>query len=205
MKKLILTSSGLDNPKLIKEFLNLISKPINKLKILIIFGVKTKEERFYVEESIKELIKIGINKENIFEVNINKDVIVKSYKGFEVIYFCGGNTYYLLDRIRKTGIDKLIKNSVKKGILYLGVSAGSIIAGKSIEIAGWGIEGDINEVNLKNLSGLKFTNIAIFPHYKDKLKKEVIEFKAKVDYPVKALRDGESIVIIGNMIKELKW
>ena len=154
MKKLLLTSSGLDSENLKKEFINLLAKPVDKTRVLLIYGAQTKEEMFYINESKNELIEIGIKKENILEANINEDLSSDAFNDVEIIYFCGGNTYYLLDRIRKTGFDKLIINLVEKGSLYIGVSAGSIIAEKNIEIAGWGSEGDINEVNLEDLRGL---------------------------------------------------
>ncbi len=193
--KLLLTSSGLDSQKAKKEFLKLLNKPIGKTKVLMIFGVKNDEEMFYVNESKNELIELGINKLNILNANISDDISSGDFNDFDVIYVCGGNTYYILDRLRKTGFDELIINSVNKGILYIGVSAGSIIAGKDIEIAGWGSEGDENDIGLKDLRGFNFTDIAIFPHYEDRLKKEVDEFSKKVNYPVKVLKNGEFIVV----------
>lgn len=204
--KLLLTSSGLDNGKVRKKFLEVLGKNIQNKNVLFIFGTKNKEELFYVTESKKELIDLGILKKNIIDANINKKIdITKLEKvSFDLIYFCGGNTYYLLDRIKKLKLDKLIKNLFDKGALYLGVSAGSIIAGKSIEIAGWGSEGDKNEVGLKDLTGLNFTNIAIFPHYHDELSSEIKEFSKKVNYPVRALKNTEAILILGNKIGVIK-
>jgi dipeptidase E len=201
MRKLLLTSSGLDNEEIQKNFLGLLGGLIKDVKVLLIFGVKNDEEMFYVNESKKELINLGIKEKNIIEANINNQIFFPKEK-FQVIYFCGGNTYYLLNRIKKLGFDKLIKNS-KKEILYVGVSAGSIIAGGNIEISGWGSEGDENYVGLEDLSGLNFTNVAVFPHYRNELKKEVDEFRDKVNYPVIELYNGEAILIQGSKIKKI--
>jgi len=205
MKKLLLTSSGLDNEKVIKEFVSILAKPIGNTKVLLIFGVKTDEELFYVQESKKELIDLGVLEKNIIEANVNNELLPSEFKSFDLIYFCGGNTYYLLDRIRKLKFDNLIKDSINRGRPYIGVSAGSIIVGENIEISGWGSEGDKNEVELKDLKGLGFTNIAIFPHYKNEQEEEVEEFRKKANYPVKELRDGEAILIMGvKKFKEIK-
>ncbi len=193
--KLLLTSSGLDNKESKKEFLKLLNQNVKKIKILLIFGIKKEEEMFYVNESKEELIEMGVNEKNILEANISKNINKNNFRDFGVIYVCGGNTYYILDRLRKIGFDKVIVNAVNKNILYVGVSAGSIIAGESIEIAGWGSEGDENRIKLKDLRGFNFTDMAIFPHYENRLKKEVDEFSKKVNYPVKPLRNGEFIVI----------
>lgn len=193
--KIILTSSGLTSEKLKRKFIKLIDKPINQNKFLLMFGVRNNEELKYVNESEQELIRLGINKNNITRVNFAKEVDLSKLNNFNAIYFCGGNTFYILDRIRKTKLDSLIKDFINKEGLYVGVSAGSIILGPSIEIAGWGSEGDSNDVKLIDLSGLNLTKMSIFPHYKPSLKKEIKEFKRKISYKVKVLKDGQGILI----------
>jgi peptidase E len=88
--------------------------------------------------------------------------------------------------------------------LYFGISAGSIIAGPNIEIASWGSTGDTNDINLKDLTGLKLTKILVFPHFEDYLKGEVDEFRKKVDYPVIELKDSEALFIEGVKNKIIK-
>ena len=202
--KLLLTSSGLDNKKVQKEFLELLEgKPV-KTKVLIIFGVKKEEHWEYVKESKQELIDLGILNENITEANISENISEKKFESnFDVIYVCGGNTYYILDRLRKTGLDNIIKKLVSENKLYIGVSAGSIIAGPNIRIAGWGIEKDPNEVGLKDLDGFNFIDISFFPHYRNELKQEVDEFEEKINYKIERFKDGEGLMILNNKIKKI--
>lgn len=204
MKRLLLTSEGITSKKIEREVIKLMPNPIETAKVLIINSMQTNEDTFYFNEVKKELTKLGVLEKNLMHIDVAKNIKTENFKNFNAIYFCGGNTYYLLDRIKKIGLDELIKDFVNCGGFYLGVSAGSIIAGKNIEIAGWGKEGDKNEIRLKDLRGLGFTNIAIFPHYKDTLKQEVEEFRSKVDYPVEALRDSEAILILGGGVKKIK-
>ena len=205
MNKLILTSSGLDNKKVQGEFLKLLEGKPDQTKVLIIFGVRTKEEMNYVGGSRQELTNLGILKENIIHANISTDISGKDFKeSFDVVYVCGGNTYYILDRLRKTGFDKLIKKLVEKNKIYIGVSAGSIIAGPNIKIAGWGSEGDANEVGLKDLTGFNFTKISFFPHYRDELKQEVDKFQGKIDNKIERFKNGEALLIVNNKIRRIK-
>jgi len=92
---------------------------------------------------------------------------------------------------------------IKKRGLCIGVSAGSILVHKSIKLAGWGKEGDPNTIKLKNLNGLNLTNIAIFPHYKKRLAKELNKFRKIANYPIKELRDKQALLILGNKVKRL--
>jgi dipeptidase E len=58
-------------------------------------------------------------------------------KNKDVIFVFGRNTFDYLNRIRKTGLDKAIKSFVKKGGIYLGLSAGSYVICPTIEAATW--------------------------------------------------------------------
>ncbi len=55
----------------------------------------------------------------------------------------------ILNKLRETRLDQFIIENVNKGSIHVGVSVGSIIAGPSIEIAGWGSEGDKNDIGHK--------------------------------------------------------
>ena len=46
---------------------------------------------------------------------------------YDVVYLCGGNTHYLLERINATGFHKSLMAYIKDNGLVMGVSAGSII------------------------------------------------------------------------------
>jgi len=190
--KLLLTSSGLRNKIVSDFFISILGKKPKECSVLIIAYVQNDEEQFYISESKKELLDLGIK--NISFLNLKEDVF-ENQNDFDVIYVCGGNTFAILNRMRILSMDKFIINSINKSSVYFGISAGSIIAGPNIEIAGFGSEGDINEIGLKNLSGLNLTNISIFPHYRDDLKSEVDIFRSRADYPVVALKDGEAIFV----------
>lgn len=202
--KLLLTSDGLTSKKIRKEFIKLLDKAPSENKVLIIHTAKLRRDFGYIKEIKRTLIKLGIKKEYIIELDINKKINTKKYRNFDIFYSCGGNTFYILDRVKKTGFDKVIKNFIRKNRLYIGVSAGSIIVHKTIEIAGWGKEGDKNEINLKNLRGLNIIDIAIFPHYKKRLAVEVKEFRKRGDYPIITIRDKEAIIIKNKKIKIIR-
>ena len=51
----------------------------------------------------------------------------------DVIYFTGGNSFFLMDQLRKTGADGLLKKELANGKLMIGESAGAIICAPSIQ------------------------------------------------------------------------
>lgn len=199
MVKLLLTSTGFSNKKFEAVFLKLINKPIRHTKVIFITAAaKTQEELKYVKESKKELLELGIKEENIKITDLKKPITANETEDYNVIYICGGNTFDLLAKIKNAKFDKIIHEFINKNKVYIGVSAGSIIAGPDILIAGWGSEGDKNNIGLKNLAGLNIIKETIFPHFREKLKEEVIEFKKKTKYEVITLTDNQALLITNN-------
>ncbi len=199
MKTLFLTSAGFINQQISKAFLAELQKPISETKTLIVAYAQNPNEEFYVNESKEELQKLGIK--NITIANMHRTVDVASLDNFDVVYVCGGNTFAILNKLRETGLDKFIISQVNSGAIYVGVSAGSIIAGPGIEIAGWGSEGDKNEIGLKDMKGFHLSDIAVFPHFHEELRDEVKEFRSKVEYKVIELTNDQAIFVKDNEIK----
>lgn len=85
-----------------------------------------------MEEEFQTILDLGILKENITEHKIGNEININE---FDVMYMMGGNTFYLLNIIRKTGFDKNIKEFINSGKIYVGSSAGSEILGNSIDVA----------------------------------------------------------------------
>jgi|GEM_PF-182620 peptidase E/uncharacterized LabA/DUF88 family protein len=197
LRKLLLTSGGFSNPEVAEILKKEIPKQAEWCKVLMVSYTQNKTEESYVVASKKELEALGFK--NIKILNLDKPTELEPT---DVIYVCGGNTYAILKKMRDTGADKFIIDAVNKGALYIGVSAGSIIAGKNIEIAGWGSEGDPNDVGLTDLSGFGFTDVAVFPHYMIAQKGEVEEFKKKVAYPVVEITDNQVVFVKGKKVKK---
>jgi dipeptidase E len=194
--KLFLTSTGLSNTNITDGFLKILNDAPEKMKALIVAYGQNDIERFYIEEAKKKVGNIGIN---TVVLNMNDAFEIKDLPSFNVICVCGGNTFSILDKMREVKIDDFIKSEVGRGAIYFGVSAGSIIAGPSIEIAGWGIDGDENEIGLKDLKGFGLTDIAVFPHFDiNRQKEEIEDFKKKAKYPIQELTDKQAFVIMGS-------
>ncbi len=199
MEKLLLTSTGLANKNIANQFLQIINKPASQIKIVFVpTAARSKEELKYVDESKEELFDLGILESNIKTLNLNSSVSFNEIEEFDVIYVCGGNTFYLLQKVRETGFDKVIAEFIKKDKLYFGVSAGSILACPNIDIAS---PFDENNVNLTDLTGLNLIDVIISPHYKDEEKSIIDDFKKKSRYEVIPLTDKQALLVINREIK----
>lgn len=194
--KLFLTSAGFANQEISKVFLEQLPRPASESGVLIVTYAQNLKEEFYVNESKEEMRRIGF--ENIVIANMHNPIDVSNLGNFNVIYVCGGNTFAILQKLRETGLDAFIVYQVHAGAVYVSVSAGSIIAGPSVEIASWGSEGDENKIGLEDLTGFGLVNIEVFPHFHEELRLEVEEFKKKVPYKVFELTNDQAVFVNGS-------
>lgn len=157
----ILTSCGIINDEQRNKFYKIISEEeLASKKVLYVTTAVDGEEsddKHWMNLEYLTILALGIKEENITEYKIGEEI---DYREFDIMYMMGGNTFYLLDMIRKYNFDKVIEYFSKEKI-YIGSSAGSIILGNSIEVAS---SFDLNNVNMEDFTGLKLINGLIIPH-----------------------------------------
>lgn len=117
-------------------------------------------------------------------------------KNIDVVFIAGGNTFYLLDQIRKTGFDKIISTFIKNGGLCIGASAGALILGPDIEIAR-DFDDPEHEFDLPT-TGLGVIDFIPMPHYDMSQRTEKIDALIKdysKQYEVISISDDEAIIV----------
>lgn len=186
--KLLLTSAGFLNKEVSDTFLSLFNKPAEQIHIIFIpTASRTEHELMYVKESRQGLVDLGIT--NITTLNLDHKVTAEEINAADAIYVCGGNTFYLLQKIRESGLDQLLPSFDG---LYVGVSAGSIVVGPNIEVSGpW----DENDVNLSDTTGMKIVDFAVVPHFQRKDQAIVKDLKNRTDYEIMELTDNQAVLV----------
>lgn len=91
--------------------------------------------------------------------------------GYEVIFFSGGNTFYLLEQIQKSNSTEFFREEIEKGVIYIGSSAGSVVAGPTIEIIK-NLDAVENAPDLKGFTGLNLVDFVVLPHWGSQYFKE---------------------------------
>ncbi|MBL4933219.1 Type 1 glutamine amidotransferase-like domain-containing protein [Clostridium paridis] len=129
MKKIILTSAGFENKKIQDKFLELINKPSNEIMVLFIPTAAINADAIaMLPKCMNDLLDAKIPKENVHVYDLHKEMALEKLMEYDAIYFCGGSTSYLLDRINEIKFNVVLKEYVQKGGVFVGVSAGSMIA-----------------------------------------------------------------------------
>ena len=207
--KFFLTSSGIPTADT-QKFFEYVGLPANKIKLAYIPTAGDPEiDRSWQADLVKDFGQMGMTVERYDIKGKNAAVLRKDLSAFNVIFVDGGNTFYLLDHARKSSFVDALKDLLQDNSrTYVGVSAGSILVGPSIELAGWRPFNDNNVVGLTDLTGLNLVDVAVFPHYKEEYAPLIKDFDKDVKYQIIALPD-ESAVMINDgkiaMIGEYKY
>jgi len=195
MRKLFLTSAGLPGETR-NYFLQLLTKEPNDTKVAFIPTAGDHEKnKKYIKLALNELKRIGFRDIQIIDLKTeNKRSLLNKLSDCDVIYVNGGNSFYLLYHVRRSGFDKVVKKLINKGKIYVGVSAGSYIACPSIEAATWKHQ-DRNRFGIKDLSALNLVSFLITAHFTENYRRIVEREAKKTKYPIIALNDKQAILI----------
>ena len=150
-RTMFLTSSGL-SASLRDIFICKCGKNPDELKILLVptAGIESDGAREGLAVCLDEFDKMGIRSENVFIYNLEL-ILSKTYKrtysahvvnpamvsrlmtleeaeSFDAIFVSGGDANVLCREMSRTGFDEVLITAIKAGLVYVGISAGSMYA-----------------------------------------------------------------------------
>lgn len=164
------------------------------------------DNKDFVEADRIALEKYGLDIVEMDIKNKNEEEIRKAIVGADIVLVAGGDTFYLMEKLKESRADKIIKEFVERGGIYIGSSAGSIICCPTIE----GAEEFDNPNLAKGLNdfdGMGVFKDVIIPHvqkekYFERIRRatERLESKGFKVYPLTdddvLFFDGHSCVIL---------
>lgn len=161
--------------------------------------IHTKNKDFVEADKIA-LQKYGIEVTDLDLKNKTEKEINKSLAMADILLVAGGDTFYLMEKLKKSGADKAIKNFISRGGIYIGSSAGSIVCCPTIE----GAEKFDNPnlaPNLENFNGMGIFDEVVIPHtHKEKYFERVKETTEKLTskgFKVHHLTDNDVLFFDG--------
>lgn len=131
IRKLFLASSFKDVAKLFADF---VGEDLNGKTVTFIPTASIPETvKFFVSSGKKALESLGLTVDELELTKTNEREIREKLERNDYIYITGGNTFFLLQELKRTGADKIIVEQITQGKVYIGESAGSIIVSPNIE------------------------------------------------------------------------
>lgn len=199
-RSLFLTSGGLtDDMK--KHFFDIIGKRPEEVKVLFIptAAIETDGAREGIAICLYELSLMGIPYENILVYNLElilsegyertyssyvKDTFMlarlltdEEIKMFDVVFVGGGDASVLCREMVRTGFDKKLKRAINDGLVYVGISAGSMYAAGNLA------------------DGLHIIDNPIIPHHNGMKLTELPNDRDEI-----GLADGQAVYIANDSI-----
>ena len=161
---------------------------------------------FYVGADKKALQKLGLIVEELEISSAPYAETERVISDADYIFVTGGNTFFLLQELKRTGADKLIAEHISKGKPYIGSSAGSMILAKNIGYVKHMDSSKAAPSLQEDFSALAVIDFCIVPHYtnapfKKAAEKITREFSAALD--LRPISNHQAIVVDGESIETL--
>jgi len=204
LKNMILTSSLYESIELVKKFLD---KNTESKKILFIpTATNVDEYKKYIHLTQKAFEDFGYEVEN-FDISIFSEEIAKEkLSQAKIVFISGGNTFYLLQELKRKNLTSYLKERIENGLLYIGESAGSVIAAPDIEYASI-VDDKTLATELDDYTGLNLVDFYIVPHFEEEPfvegSRNMVElYKDKLD--LKLINNKEVILVENNNFTIIK-
>lgn len=199
-KKLFLASS-------FKDVAGILEKVESDLKgktvTFIPTASKVEKVTFYVSSGKKALEKLGLIVDELDVATATLEEIRLKLQNNDFIYVTGGNSFYLLHELKKSGADKIIIDEVNKGKLYIGESAGAIITSPNIQYIEK-MDSVKKALDLSNYNALDLVDFHTVPHHTNAPFKKILEniiadYSGKLN--LKPISNKQAIVVSGNDVE----
>jgi len=161
--KLFLTSS---NNFVTSDFVKHLDRKPSGMKLTFIPTASEVEkgDLQWLKDDRQTLVDAGFQVTDFTLTNKKSYEVSEMLDKTDFVFVSGGNTFYLLQEMRKSGFDKLIIPFLKKGGLYGGSSAGSVVTGPDISIIEL-LDDPALAPELQDYKGLGLTDVSVFPHW----------------------------------------
>jgi len=179
----------------------LIEKAIKPGKTAFIStAADTYKNKWWIKQDKKILTKKGFR---LKEIRLNRKLSLSELREFDIIYLAGGNTFYLLQKMRESGFRKIAGKLMESGVAYVGSSAGAAVAGPNIRCVRF--LDDTSKSNLKSFKGLGLVDFIPLPYFGNKkyakqYEKVMLDLE-KTRYKYMKIKENQAVFVKNGKIK----
>jgi len=198
--KLLLTSSGLSKRQIGESLQDMVNKPPSECKVGFIPTAANVESynKDWVIAQFAQLQRYGFYQIDIVDISADGVDWRSRLAECDMLWLSGGNTFHLLDQVRKTGFDKWLKENINDKV-YVGGSASTILVTPTIAIAGYEDQ-DENLPGLVDLTGLGLVDFEVQVHCDAARFETAKDYAKTIDHPLYALDDLSAIRVVDDKI-----
>lgn len=202
MKKILLVSMLCNVTELLKR----AEPDLNGKTVTYIPTAAIAEEiEGMAEAETRMLEELGLTVDELEVATASEETVREKLEKNDMIFLGGGNTFFLLQELKRSGADQIIAREAAKGKLYIGESAGAIAACPDI-----GYSAEMDEPGkapeLADYTGMGLVDFYVVPHLghpdMGPAAKAIIEtYSSKLD--LKVIDDHQAILVEGNKVSIL--
>lgn len=164
MKTLFLCSYFTDVASLFKTFAD--QNQFEKKVLFIPTAGNVEVYTAYIDEARAVFADLQFEVEVLDIAEAREDVVREKISQTPCLYISGGNTFYLLQELKKKNLLPLIRERIHQGMVYLGESAGAIIASRDI-FYNYIMDDKNLAPGLTEYSALSMVDFFVLPHWKE--------------------------------------
>lgn len=202
--KLMMTADGISSPDAEAALLKLLNRDVADCRACIVTTASSAKEKSGTAVRTRQwLERHGFACADFVDIERDDPRLLSNY---DVIYFNGGNPFYLLLWLKKSGAAAIVRDAAKRGAAIVGTSAGAMVLAPSLShvnelnrIAGYEpmdipeLGGDYEALGLTELTPVPHYNrfVEANPRFEEMLQQ--LERTSAVRF--QRIRDGEAVVI----------
>ncbi len=187
----------LSNIKFFAQNPTILGKPFSSYKIAYITTAakaKVIEDRQYLKKTEEIFKDMRIDYTEIDIEGKNENELRTILKGYEALYVQGGSTLYLMNAIRTSGFEKVVRELLDTGVAYIGASAGAMVCSPTIEVSTWKHPEKFNDVSEDELKGMNLVPFLVFVHYTPEYHTIIEKHNGQSNYPVITLTNDQAML-----------
>ena len=131
MKQLFLCSYFAGVKDLFRQYAS--EKQLGKQVLFIPTAGNVEEYRGYIDEALQSFADLGFQVEVLDISACDSETAQAKIFQSKLLYVSGGNTFYLLQELKKKQLLSLIKEQIADGMIYVGESAGAVITAEDMD------------------------------------------------------------------------
>lgn len=159
LPRLLLASSNISAPSLSSAVKHL-AHGARRGAIVTTAEIKPQERHRHASLAWATLTATGIPELEFFDLDTRPS---EDLGEFDFIYLTGGNSYYLLKRVRETDADTVLERLHEAGVPIVGASAGAVLLGPSIRHMRI-FDPNVPDLGWKSTAALNLAPFSVLPH-----------------------------------------
>ena len=212
--KLLLTSGGLNNTTIIKALHGLTGRDFKDARLAFIPTASNPVpgDKWWLIKDLNKCRELGFQEVDIVEIAaIPQDIWEPRLRNADVIMVGGGFTAYLMEQMRKSGLQRLLPELLRSRV-YVGVSSGSMVTAPRFRDRETNLLLGEPDNDDQTYEGLNLVDFLVAPHVNSPQSPNAGELMAQlaknVGVPLYVIDDNTAVKVINGkteVVSEGKW